>query len=96
MKVSVVTVCLNSEGYIGECMDSVKNQGFPELEHVIVDGQSTDRTLEIIDAHKHGYNVKLISEKDSGTHEAIQKALRASWETSLDGSCPTTCSCPGP
>jgi glycosyltransferase involved in cell wall biosynthesis len=78
MKASVVTVCLNSEAYIGECMDSVKNQRYTELEHVIVDGQSTDRTLEIIDAHKRGYNVKLISEKDSGTHEAIKKALGAS------------------
>jgi len=78
MKASVVTVCLNSERYIGECMESVKSQGYPDLEHVIVDGQSSDRTLEIIDSHKHGYNVKLISEKDSGPQEAVNKALRIS------------------
>ena len=78
MKASVVTVCLNAERYIGECMESVKNQGYPDLEHVIVDGQSSDRTLEIIDSHRRGYNVKLISEKDSGPQEALNKALRAS------------------
>lgn len=78
MRASVVTVCLNAERFIGDCMDSVKIQGYPDLEHVIVDGQSSDRTLEVIDSHRRGYNVKLISEKDSGPQEALNKALRAS------------------
>ncbi len=74
----MITPCLNAEKYIGECLDSVKNQGYANLEHVIVDGQSSDRTLETIDSHKHGYDVKLISEKDTGPHEAVRKALKAS------------------
>ena len=74
--VSVVTPCLNAAAYIEQCIQSVKQQDYPNLEHVIVDGKSTDGTLSIIKKHERSYNMRWLSETDRSPVEAINKGLR--------------------
>ena len=51
LKISIITVTKNSEKYLEENIDSLKNQTYKNFEHIIIDGQSTDRTVEIIKNH---------------------------------------------
>lgn len=74
MKVSIITVCYNNEATIKDTIDSVVNQDYPNIEYVVVDGQSTDRTLEIIKSYGDQISV-LISEKDNGLYDAINKGI---------------------
>jgi len=75
-KVSIVTVCYNSEKYIEDCIKSVMNQTYKNVEHIIVDGKSTDHTVDIIKRYDGLYNMRWISEKDSGMYEAIFKGFK--------------------
>ena len=73
--ITVVTPCLNAAGTIGETLESVRAQSYPDLEHLIMDGGSTDGTLEIVRSFD---GVRLFSEPDSGRAEAANKgAARA-------------------
>lgn len=74
-KVSIVTICYNSAGTIAETLESVRKQSYPNIEHIIVDGLSSDKTLEVIEAHKHD-GIRLISEKDHGLYDALNKGLK--------------------
>ncbi|MXV17414.1 glycosyltransferase [Pedobacter sp. HMF7056] len=62
------------ESYIEETLKSITQQDYPNLELVVVDGGSTDRTLEIVGRY-HKYIAKFISEKDKGQYDAIQKGF---------------------
>ncbi|MCL1946744.1 MAG: glycosyltransferase [Chitinivibrionia bacterium] len=76
-KISIVTPCFNSDKYLEETILSVLGQNYPNLEYIIIDGGSTDKTVEIIKK----YQAKLsfwISEKDSGMYDAIQKGFNKS------------------
>lgn len=70
MLVTIITVVYNNEELIQEAIDSVKSQDYKNIEHLIIDGGSTDRTLEIIKNNDH---VKYISEKDKGLYDAMNK-----------------------
>jgi len=74
MKVSVITVCFNSEKTIADCVKSVASQNWTDLEHIIIDGNSTDSTLLVAEKHKH-VNTTVISEPDSGVYDAMNKGL---------------------
>lgn len=79
-KISVVTVCLNVEDSIKETLESVLEQTYEQFEYVILDGQSTDRTLDIIAGYKNAFERKNIvfsvySEKDTGVYNAMNKAV---------------------
>ena len=74
MKISIVTVCRNSAGTIADCMASVKAQTYGDLEHIIVDGDSKDRTLELIKEQSSGIS-QWISEPDSGIYDAMNKGI---------------------
>ncbi len=76
-KVSVVTVCLNSERFLERTIRSVLSQTYKNIEYVIVDGVSKDSTLEIISKYRGG-NVKFISEPDRGIYDAQNKGLHMS------------------
>lgn len=70
----MITVCLNSEKHIAECMESVLAQTYDNVEYIIVDGGSTDRTLEIV----RGYDERVacwISEPDEGIYDAMNKGV---------------------
>jgi len=78
--VSVVTVTANNESTIARTMESILAQKYTNIEHIIVDGISTDRTLEIIDSYKPKYEkkgivLKLISEPDKGPYDAMNKGV---------------------
>ena len=72
--VSIVTVCLNAASTIDATVQSVLSQTYPAIEYVVVDGASTDDTLERL--HSYGAAItKLISEPDTGLYNAMNKAL---------------------
>ena len=75
IKISVVTVCLNTANTIKETVNSVLEQSYGNLEYVIVDGMSTDGTLEIIREYERSFGVKVISDKDSGLYNAMNKGI---------------------
>lgn len=76
MKISIITACYNSEKTIEETVRSVVKQTHPDIEYIIVDGASKDKTLEVIDQYKHAVTT-LISEPDSGVYNAMNKGINA-------------------
>lgn len=75
MKVSIITVCFNAGKTVGDTLASVAAQKHPDIEHIVVDGASTDGTLDVI--KRHGERVaRLISEPDQGIYDAMNKGLR--------------------
>lgn len=74
MKISIVTVCFNSSTTIKDTIISIASQKDVELEHIIIDGFSTDGTVEIINKHKDDLS-KFVSEPDEGIYHAMNKGL---------------------
>jgi glycosyltransferase len=75
MKISIITATFNSATYIAACLASVNSQTYNNIEHIIVDGASTDNTLEIIKAIPNRV-AKIISEPDTGIYDAFNKGIR--------------------
>lgn len=73
--ISIITPTYNSEEYLEVCIQSIKNQKFEDYEHIIVDGGSTDNTLEIIKKYEGTYPMRWVSEKDEGMYDAIKKGF---------------------
>lgn len=74
MKISIITVCYNSEKTIGDTLLSVREQKYGNVEHIVVDGLSKDSTLEVVAAE--GSRVtKIVSEKDKGIYDAMNKGI---------------------
>ncbi len=76
MKLSVVTVCLNARATIAEAVESVHDQTYTDVEHIVVDGASEDGTLEILEKYRNGITT-LISEQDEGLYFAMNKGIEA-------------------
>jgi glycosyltransferase len=75
MKVTLITVTLNSEKFLEEAILSVKSQQYKDIEHIIIDGESTDGTLAIIEKYKD-HIAAWVSEKDYSMYDAINKGMR--------------------
>lgn len=80
--VSITTATYNSEKTIARTIESVLNQTYGNIEYIIIDGQSKDRTLQIaekyrVEFEKRGMSYTIISEKDRGMYDAINKGIRA-------------------
>lgn len=75
MRVTVATVCFNSEDTIEQTIKSVLAQTYSEIEYIIVDGASTDATLDIIGKYTDDDRIRLISEPDNGLYDAMNKAV---------------------
>lgn len=73
--ISIITVCLNSIKHIERCIVSVEEQSYKNIEFIIVDGGSSDGTLDVIGRHKSHIS-KIISESDSGIYNAMNKGLK--------------------
>ena len=74
-KISIVTVTRNSAATIEDTILSVAGQSYQYFEHIIIDGASTDGTLDIINKHIGKFS-KLISEPDAGIYDAMNKGIR--------------------
>jgi glycosyltransferase involved in cell wall biosynthesis len=70
--VSVITPCLNARDWLERCLDNVARQTYPLIEHLVVDGGSTDGAVELLESR----GVRFISEPDSGQANAINKGFR--------------------
>ena len=75
MKVSIITVCLNSEKTLEKTIKSVINQDYKNIEYIIIDGGSNDETLNILQKHKDKIS-KIVSEKDNGIYDGINKGIK--------------------
>lgn len=74
MKISIITTTYNSASTIEQTIQSVLNQSYTNIEYIIVDGLSTDGTLDIINRYKSQIS-KIISEKDNGIYDALNKGI---------------------
>lgn len=75
MKISIITVAYNSSTTIETTLDSVQAQGYPDLEYIVVDGGSTDATLDVVRNYP-GLVTQLISEPDRGIYDAMNKGVQ--------------------
>lgn len=75
MKVSLITTCYNRKKTIRTAIESVLTQDYNDIEYIIVDGASTDGSIEIINEYKDRIS-KIISEPDHGMYEAVNKGIR--------------------
>ena len=78
MKISLITVSYNSAATIRDTFNSVLSQTYPDVEYIIVDGNSTDNTVDIIKEYELKFNGKMrwISEPDKGLYDAINKGIK--------------------
>ena len=77
MKISVITICLNAEKTLAKTIESVAAQSYRNFEHIIIDGGSTDGTLEVIKEYSKHIDV-WTSEPDEGISDAFNKGIEAS------------------
>lgn len=74
-KITIITVVKNNEKYLEENIKSLINQTYQNYEHIIVDGLSSDKTMDIIKRYKNKIH-KIISERDNGLYDAINKGIQ--------------------
>src|SRR5882724_5694563 len=74
LKISLITVVFNAQNTIDRCLDSVVRQKFNNVQHIVIDGGSTDGTIKII--NKYGDKISIfISEPDNGIYDAMNKGI---------------------
>lgn len=78
MKVSIITVCWNSEQYIQSAISSVLKQTYKDIEYIVIDGHSQDLTIDILKSYNSLFEgrLKWISEPDKGLYDAMNKGIR--------------------
>ncbi len=73
MKISIITPTFNNASFLKGNIDSILDQSYRNVEHIVVDGGSTDGTVELLKSYSH---IRWISERDNGMYEAINKGIR--------------------
>ena len=81
LKVSIITVCRNSEKTIAQTIESVLNQSYDHVEYILIDGNSTDHTVDVIHSYEErflqkGYSYFYQSEPDEGIYDAMNKGIK--------------------
>ena len=78
MKFSIITITYNAEKVLQRTLDSVRSQTYRDMEHLIIDGASTDETVAMAEAYRQraSYDVIIQSEPDKGIYDAMNKGLR--------------------
>lgn len=74
MKISIITIVYNNRETIADAIESVLGQTYPDIEYIVVDGQSTDGTVEIVRSYGDRISV-FVSEPDGGLYDAINKGI---------------------
>lgn len=77
MKMSIITVTHNSVLTLNDCITSVRNQKYNDIEHIIIDGASKDGTLSLLNSKSEGF-AAVISEPDKGIYDAMNKGINVS------------------
>ena len=75
MKISIITIVFNNVNTIASCIESVQAQNYNNIEHIVIDGKSTDGTIEVIKGFENNIDV-FISEKDNGLYDALNKGIK--------------------
>lgn len=75
-KLSVVTICLNAAEHIEAAFRSIQSQTYPNIEHIVIDGGSTDGTLNVIERYRNSIGY-FVSEPDTGLYNAMNKGIKA-------------------
>ncbi|GAB3531547.1 glycosyltransferase family 2 protein [Pontibacter brevis] len=75
MKVSIITIVYNNRATIADAIDSVLGQSYPDIEYIVVDGLSTDGTVDIVQGYGDRIS-KFVSGKDGGLYDAINKGIQ--------------------
>jgi glycosyltransferase involved in cell wall biosynthesis len=91
-KISIVTPSFNSIHTIRETIESVKNQDYPKIEHIVMDGGSTDGTLKILAEYPY---LKVVSEKDEGHYHAMNKGIQMATGEAINIMNADDCLCDG-
>lgn len=73
-KISIITVCFNTVGQIRHTIEAVAGQDYPNIEHIVIDGGSTDGTVTILE--EYAGKIKYISESDKGIYDAMNKGVK--------------------
>ena len=73
LKITIVTVCYNAEKTIERTIESVISQNYPNIEYLIIDGKSTDATMDIVRKYETIPYIRIVSEKDNGLYHAMNK-----------------------
>jgi glycosyltransferase involved in cell wall biosynthesis len=76
LHISVITAVLNRASTLGGALRSVQAQKWPDIEHIVIDGGSTDGSLDILQSHRSRI-AKLVSEPDQGIYDALNKGISA-------------------
>ena len=77
MKISIITISYNQGKYIEDCIISTLSQEYKNFEHIIIDGNSTDNTVDILKKYEEkDQRLKFISEKDDGPSSALNKGFK--------------------
>jgi glycosyltransferase involved in cell wall biosynthesis len=75
--ISIITPVYNGEKFVANCIQNVIDQNCSDIEHIIVDGGSSDRTIEVVKSHAKNYShIRWISEKDKGQSDAMNKGIK--------------------
>ncbi|MDR1510871.1 MAG: glycosyltransferase [Synergistaceae bacterium] len=74
-KITIITACLNAAGTIEQTIRSVLDQGYPNLEYIIVDGGSSDGTLDVVEKYRERIST-VVSEPDNGIYDAFNKGIK--------------------
>ena len=77
IKVSIITATYNSAATVKSCLDSVSKQSYSHIEHLLIDGASSDDTLKILNLYaQNHFDIKVISEPDKGIYDALNKGVK--------------------
>lgn len=74
-RITIVTVCYNAEKEIERTVLSIIGQTYPNIEYIVIDGASTDGTMDVIERYKDRINL-VVSEPDCGTYDAMNKGIK--------------------
>ena len=75
MKVSIITVTYNCKSFLLDCINSVTSQTYDNIEHIVIDGASTDGTLSLLESKREQFGA-LISKPDKGIYDAMNKGIK--------------------